>query len=120
MIKTSQLHTNGMDFFYVFGEIIEVIEEIKKRNIIGVIDELCDVWTCILCAFYETTKIDVPVIWEKSAKSWLKRFDAWEIIFALNNLEYHPHYLKNGGNYKKIHKVVLALNMGYKEQRCKQ
>lgn len=119
MIKTKQLGSDGISFSYIIGEIEEVIQEIRKLNPKGIISEVCDVWTCILCWITEVTNINIPVIWEKSAKKTITRLEYWDIIFKLNNLQFDPKCLCNGANWKKLHKQILAINLAKHSQQIK-
>lgn len=116
MIKTKQLGSDGISFSYIIGEIKEVIQEINKHNLNGIVSELCDVWTCTLCWITEITNINLPVIWQKSAKSTIIRLQYWDIIFKLNNLQFDPKCLCNGANWKKPDKQILAINLAKQSQ----
>ena len=116
MLRTKDLHTTGMSFSYLLGEIEELIEEILSMNIKGIISESCDIWTCFLCWITEITGLNVPILWEKTGRSWLIRFEYWDIIFKLNNLKFDHKYLCKGGNWYKPHKQITALNLAKKDQ----
>lgn len=50
----------------------------------------------------------------------LAKFEAriltWRQIFEEHGLEFHPRYLKGGGNYRKLEKVKAALALARAEQ----
>lgn len=116
MLWTSDVPTTKLKWNYVHLEIKELWEEIKKLNIKGIINESCDVYTVCCCAFETTTGIPVPLLWERSAKEWVRRIEVWKSIFKDNNLEFKIEYIRYGGNHKKQWKVDKALQLAREDQ----
>ena len=114
MMLTTDTPTTGMTWKYVFGEIQELVEEIKHMNIVGIVNELCDVYTTGMCAITTSTGIPVPIFWMRSANGWIERMEFFRIYLNRIGLEFKTEYLRYGANYKKQWKrkkvVELAIN----------
>lgn len=117
MLWTNDVPSSGMPWDYVLGEVAELIVEIKNANIEGILNELCDVYTCASCAFHTSTGIPLPLLWRRSANEWLKRLPVWEDIFDAAGLKFHARYLVNGSNHEKPWKVALALDLARKDSK---
>ena len=116
MIWTNDTPSSGMNWTYALGEFKELWEEVRKGDIKKAINELCDVYTSLSCAFQTTTNIPLPLIWTRSAKEWIRRLEEWESIFSYVGLNFDAKYLKNGGNYKKSWKVRAAIKLAINDQ----
>jgi len=117
MLYTHQVPTTGMQLSYVYGEIQELIEEIKTLNFKGISDESCDVITCFICVISENIRIPLPIFWTKSAKGWIARAEWVENWLNSQNLPYYVWMMKFGGNYRKKHKRELMRWMAKFEKR---
>jgi len=116
MLFTNQLPATGMSWRYVWGEVLELIDEFKCFNIRGISDELCDVYTTAMCAIETSSGIPMPIFWERSGRSWLGRVEVWKQIFKAEGLVFKTKYIRFGGNYKKPWKVAKAFELARKDQ----
>lgn len=117
VIWTKRVPQTGLGWGYLVGEMKELLDEIVKLSWTGMYNELCDVYTVLMCIISNKTGIDVPIFWTKSAEEWVARIEVWEAIFEKNGLLFKPEYLINGGNYKKQWKVDAALELARKDQK---
>lgn len=116
MIFTNEVPSTNMRWKYVWGEVEELIEEIKKLNWKGIRDEACDVYTCSMCAIARYTNIPMPIFWMRSAYEWDRRRAFWMDYFRLVGLEFHARYLRYGSNYNKPEKRRRVIELAIKEQ----
>lgn len=116
MIFTDELPTTKLDWKYVWGEVLELIEEIKRCNPHGIIDELCDVYTCSMCAIETSTGIAMPLLWKRTVYNWLERLEFWKKYFECVGLEFKVEYIRNGANYHRRHKRRMAINLAIQDQ----
>jgi len=116
MLWTAQLPATGMSWSYVAGEVRELYEEIRKRSLDGVVSELCDVYTCTMCAIETSTGLTMPVVWEKTARGWFARVDFWRRWLSAFGLEFKVEYLRYGGNYLKQDKRRMVLRLAVEDQ----
>ena len=118
MVFSHELPATGLDWAYVWGECIELYEEIISGNITGMINELCDVYTCSMIAFTTQTGISVPIFWKRTMKDWMHRVEFFKWYLGELGLEYKLEYLRYGANYKRSFKrfkvVSLAINDQYR------
>ena len=101
ILWTNQFPTTKLTFKYTLGEVKELIEEIKARNLKGIISELCDVYTCLMCAIETHFRIAMPIIWHMAADKWNERVGFFQNYFDQIGLEFKIEYLIFGGNYFK-------------------
>lgn len=111
-----QLPVTDMSWTYVLGEVGELFSELRKHNLKGAVDELCDVYTCIICATKSTTSISIPILWKRTAYKWFKRVEFFNWYFNQLDLEFKVDYLKYGGNYLKATKRLRVIRMAMKDQ----
>lgn len=116
MLWASDLPATGMTWKYVVGEMIELIQEIKDLNYRGIIAEACDVYTCVSCAVLTSTGIDLPILWNNSAKEWFHRVEALKLILADRGLVFKEEYLRYGANYNKPHKMAIIVGLASLDQ----
>lgn len=117
MLWTNQVPVTKMTWDYVFGEVIEVLEAILALSLGEFIAELCDVYTCATCALAEMTGVNLPIVWERSARGWFAREQWWADWLKEQGLPFNRWMMKFGGNYKKAHKRQLVQWMARTEQR---
>lgn len=113
---TNEFPVTNLTFKYTLGEIVELLEEIKNFNIEGMVSELCDVYTCLMCAIDTHFKIPMPIVWHKSADEWLRRVDFFKSYLNQIGLEFKPEYLRYGGNYLKKEKREKTVELAIKDQ----
>jgi len=116
MIFTNDVPSTNMRWNYVWDEFLELLDEIKKGNWVGIRDELCDVYTCFMCAIARYTDIPMPIFWMRSAKMWNKRCAFWQLYFDEVGLKFDPKYLRLGSNYKKAEKRRVAMDLAIEDQ----
>jgi len=104
MIYTTDVPATNLDWKYTYGEVKELIQEIKRFNLKGIRNELCDVYTCAMCAITTTTGIRMPIYWMRSANGWNDRLNFFQKYLNEIGLEFKVEYLRYGANYKKAHK----------------
>ena len=105
-----------MTWSYVLGEILELVEEVLALSPTGIRDELCDVYTCTMCAIERSTGVPMPILWTRTYYGWLKRVDFWKTYLASVGLEYKVEYLCNGSNYMKAYKRRMVVELAMKDQ----
>lgn len=120
LIMTSDLPVTGMSWGYVFGEVLELAEEVVAGRLDGVISEACDVYSCAMCAIETTIGKSVPIVRNRSTDGWLKRQEIWREYLRRMGLKYDQKYLVNGGNYKKACKRRLVVALAVKDQLGKE
>ena len=113
IVWTNEFPTTDLTFKYTLGEVKELIEEIKKLDLHGIISELCDVYTCSMCAI--ETHFGIP-IWHKSADQWNERVEFFENYLGQVGLEFKIEYLKYGGNYKRKEKRRKVVDLAIEDQ----
>ena len=116
MIFTNEVPATGLDWRYVLGEIRELLVEVKKLNVRGILDELCDVYTCSMCAIETSTGIPMPIFWMKSANGWVDRMNFFREYLNRAGLEFKVEYLRYGANYKKAEKRRKVVELAIEDQ----
>jgi len=116
MLRAANLPATGMTFRYAAGEVQELWEEVLKGDIKGIISEACDVYTCTMCAIHNNFGIDMPIVWDKTAKEWFHRVDVFKQILHKRGLEFKVEYLRYGANYHKPHKVAKVIELAEADQ----
>jgi len=117
MLYTNDLPATGMKWGYVYGEVIEFLEEVAKHDVQGMISEACDVYTCTSCALLTTTGINLPIVWTRSADGWFHRVDVFRKMLNDKGLKFKLEYLRYGSNYKKPEKVAKVIELATLDQR---
>lgn len=107
-------HSSGA---YRWADVMsEVRELVSARSRAELVEEFWDVvmtFQLWLLGF----GVDLPLVMPRRHHWKFERRRArWMIIFAREGLRFSPKYLRNGGNYKKAHKVRAALEMARAEQ----
>ena len=116
MIFTDDLPATGLNWKYVWSEILELIEAMRNSNLHGIRNELCDVYTCSMCAITTTTGMPMPILWTRSANGWVKRIEFWKRYLTEIGLEYKLEYVRYGSNYKKAHKRRRVAMLAIEDQ----
>jgi len=116
ILWTNQFPKTNLTFNYTLGEVRELIEEIKALNIKGMISELCDVYTCLMCAIETHFGIPMPIFWKTSAIQWDYRVEFFEWYLSQLGLEFKVKYLRYGGNYLKKEKRQKVVELAIKDQ----
>lgn len=105
-----------MTWKYFWGEVVELLIEVKNGNLNGIREEWSDVWYHFWLAVYSNWKIDMPMLFAGyTIKKVEARLKIWEKIFEKNGLRFDKKYLDGGSNYKKPEKVQLALKKAIQE-----
>jgi hypothetical protein len=116
IVWTNEFPTTDLTFKYTLGEVKELIEEIKEFNLEGIISELCDVYTCTMCAIETHFGIPMPIVWHKSADQWNERVEFFEWYLSELNLEFKVEYLRFGGNYLRKEKRLKVDELAIEDQ----
>lgn len=116
MIFTNETPATKLTWTYVLGEVRELIDEIKNLNLIGIRNELCDVYTCAMCAIETSTGIPMPIFWMRSANGWYKRLEFFKLYFNKIGLEFKVEYVRYGSNYKNAEKRRKAIELAIEDQ----
>ncbi len=116
MIFTNQTPSTNLDWKYVLGEVQELIKEVIKINLPGIRNELCDVYTCIMCAIETSTGIPMPIFWMRSANEWNSRMEFFRRYLNEIGLEFKIEYLCYGANYNKAHKRRKVFELARDDQ----
>ena len=116
MILSNQLSTPHMSWTYVMSEVHELTDEVKQLNFPGIADELCDVYTCSMCAIWVSTGVPMPILWMRTYHKWVKRVDFFTRYLNRAGLEFKMEYLRYGGNYLKAHKRRKVFEMARDDQ----
>jgi len=116
VVYTNEFPITKLTFKYTLGEVVELFDEVKKFNIKGIVSELCDVYTCLMCAIDTHFKIPMPIIWHKSADEWIKRIDFFKSYLNQIDLEFKVEYLRYGGNYLRKEKRMKVVDLAIEDQ----
>ena len=116
MIFTNQVPATKLNWKYVLGEIQELKKEIINMNIKGIRNELCDVYTCSMCAIETSTGIPMPIFWMRSANVYNQRVKFFETYLNRIGLKFKIKYLRYGGNYKKAEKRRKVFELAVNDQ----
>ncbi len=116
ILWTNQFPITNLTFKYTLGEVSEFFEEVKNFNIEGMISELCDIYTCLMCAIETHFNIPMPIFWHKSADEWLRRVDFFKMYLNQIGLEFKVEYLRFGGNYLKKEKRIKVVELAIEDQ----
>jgi len=116
MMWTTDTPTTKLNWKAVWGEVIELWEEIIKFNLSGMRNELCDVYTCSMCAITTSTGMPVPIFWMRSANEWDKRMVFFTKYLDEVGLEFKVKYLRYGANYNKAHKRRKVFELAVEDQ----
>ena len=104
-------YTNGERFElkHVWGEMVEMLEEVVKRNLPGIKEEWQDVGVYFQCWLYWRFKIDGEA-WQWTSDSWKKfmdRIHVWQQLYEYVGLD--RNISRFCGNYHRIEKVIKQL-----------
>ena len=116
MIFTNQTPATNLDWLYVWGEVKELWQEICRFNLKGIRNELCDVYTCAMCAIETSTGIPMPIFWMRSANAWEERMSFFKWYLEEVGLEFKVEYLRFGANYNKAHKRRKVFDLAVEDQ----
>lgn len=111
MIRRSEVCCSKMNWLYVYGEIVEVWEEIRLLNVSGMMEELVDVVSCAQIAFWDMVKINGWVFKTKKYDEWSERWDVWKNWLLQNELQFKSEYMRFGANYKRKEKREKVFSM---------
>lgn len=116
ILWTDQFPTTKLTFKYTLGEVKELIGETKALNVKGIISELCDVYTCSMCAIETHFGIPMPIFWKTSAYKWDERVEFFESYLGQVGLKFKIEYLRYGGNYLKKEKRQKVVELAIEDQ----
>lgn len=116
MIWSNQLPTTAMSWTDVMSEIYELIDEVKHLNFAGIVEELCDIHTCLMCAIDMATGVPMPIFWMKTYYKWVKRVYFFRSYLNKAGLEFKIEYLRYGSNYLKAHKRRKVFELARDDQ----
>jgi hypothetical protein len=106
-----------MPFSGVLGEVIELLQEVKKRSWTGIRSEFWDVYSCVFEYLYHTHGLDLLLFDNPSTRAWTKRFFWWKVWLGAHCLEFHSSYMIYGGNFRRREKRHRVLQMAKEEQK---
>jgi len=97
-----------------WAEFLELVEALRKWDATNALEEWNDVWVHVLIALYQRAPLFgfLPVLrgfGYASYQKFARRKEVWIRIFAHHGLPFRSAYTRNGGNFMKDVKVVLAL-----------
>jgi hypothetical protein len=108
---------SGYEFSHARDEFLELVEEITKFNRAGVVEEFDDTVMTVQLWLHCLTGWDwTMLVSERTFKKYRLRMKVWQRIFSRCGLEFHPRYLRGGGNYRRAHKREAALRAACAEQ----
>lgn len=116
MIFTTDTPTINLNWKDTLGEATELWEKIIKFDLLGMRNELCDVYTCMMCAITTSTRIPMPIFWMRSANRWFERMKFFTKYLGELGLEFKVEYMRNGGNYKKAYKRRKVVELAVRDQ----
>jgi len=120
MMYTTDTPTTNLNWKDTLGEVIELICAILEFDLKGIRNELCDVYTCSMCAITTSTGVRMPIYWMRSAREWDKRMVFFTKYLRELGLAFKVEYLRFGANYKKDHKRRMVVRLAVRDQlnRC--
>jgi hypothetical protein len=96
-------------FSYTVSECLELVEAIVSLNKEDTLEEVQDVLYAIQMYVYQCTGFDFTLRFCKgSLDKFRARRHVWVKILAAGDIDFHCDYLKNGSNYLKVSKIILA------------
>jgi hypothetical protein len=108
---------SGYEFSHVREEFLELVEEVLEFNPGGIVEEFDDTVMTAQLWWHCRTGWDWDiVVSERTFRKYRRRMKVWERIFGRCGLEFHPRYLRGGGNYRRAHKREAALMAAWAEQ----
>lgn len=113
----AEVMASKLPFSYVWGEVLELKDELVKLDFTEARKEWDDVIGCFLVWLTGVSGMSFPLLpWlgKGAADRWVSRLEVWQTIFLLHGVEFHRRYLTGGGNYRKLSKVKKA----FKEAGC--
>jgi len=118
-IDSGAYHGNKSNFDYVQGEYQELLDEIEAQDWDEAYAEYSDVESHLAYYMYTNYGISMPVYTHRHIRGVLFRVKLFEAVMKHFKLKFHPKYLVNGSNYKKVFKVRTALELAAKDQNKK-
>lgn len=116
----AEVMASKLPFSYVWGEVLELKDELVKWDLGEAKKEWDDVTGCFLVWLTGIIGVSFPILpffGKGAADRWIKRLEVWKNIFELHGVEFHRQYLTGGGNYRKRNKIKKAFKeAGYKGQ----
>lgn len=95
----------------VFDEMNELCEELLKGDLKEARNEYDDVMGLFLIWLTQITRINLTfriLTGKASVERWYKRQRVWKGIFVKHGLTFRNDLVKNGSNYKRREKIILA------------
>jgi len=111
--------TSGVEYewSYVLEETRELVEEIRRCNVDGIIDEFGDVAIAFqMCVHWRIGGDFRVVAPERNFRKYAKRMGRWRGIFLREGLTFSPKYLRFGGNPDRPCKRARILGEARAEQ----
>lgn len=96
---------------HLWGEVHELLVEVRRANLRGVVDEWWDVALTFQLILWTYGMDFEMVLAVRAIAKAERRRQAWIRIFKREGLEFHPRYLRGGSNFKKATKVAAALKL---------
>lgn len=116
----AEVMASRLPFSYVWGEVLELKDEVIKLDFAEARKEWDDVVGCFLVWLTGIIGVSFPLLpflGKGAADRWVSRLSVWQHIFDLHGVEFHRQYLTGGGNYCKRSKIKKAFfAAGYKGQ----
>lgn len=116
----AEVMASKLPFSYVWGEVLELKDEVIKLDFAEARKEWDDVVGCFLVWLTGIIGVSFPLLpflGKGAADRWVSRLNVWVRIFDLHGVEFHRRYLTGGGNYCKRSKIKKAFfSAGYKGQ----
>lgn len=115
-IKASEICCYSMTLSYFLGEIVELVQEVRKGDWEGIKSESCDVYSCFYELLYHKFGLDLWLVENKSTRAWVKRVDVWKKWLRGYGLEYKKEYMQYGTNFKRREKRHKVLEMARRDK----
>ena len=117
-IKRSSVACYSMSLVYVFGELLEFMEELIAGDMGGMVKEAGDVIACLnvyLCDRFFGGR--GWVVNNSRVKGWAHRWAWWREWLEGQNLPFKPEFMRFGANYKRPDKRDLVRRLAMESKR---
>lgn len=115
-IRRSDVCCYVMTWAYVLGELLELMDELKKGAWKAAWAEVLDVYSCAMVALSDMYGKDLYIINNKSIAGWAVRWDWWRVWLASHGYEFKPEYMRKGSNYARAEKRKFVLGEAEKDR----
>lgn len=108
----------GYELSHVIGEFTELLAELRKGDREAIVEKFDDTVMTAQLWWWCKTGWDWRLrVSKRCIRKYHLRTKVWERIFRAYGLEFHPRYLRGGGNYRRSQKRAAALCAAWKDQQ---